>query len=129
MLYSLRRYEEALSACEQALQLDPNNAAFYADKGLALYRLERYEEALAACEQALQLNSTLALAYRHKGNVLERLGRSNPTGCATRLEKNSGKSTEIGLLAVQLHLPGIPIVFAMAHVLLLASSTTPASGS
>jgi hypothetical protein len=42
--------------------------------------------------------------------------------------KKSGKSTELCFLAAQLHPLGIPIVFAMAHGLVLASSTTPASG-
>ena len=52
-LRSLKRYNEALLAFEQALALDPTYGEAYQEKGTTLYDLERYEEALEAYEQAL----------------------------------------------------------------------------
>jgi tetratricopeptide (TPR) repeat protein len=72
-LYSLSRYEEALAAFEQAIQLDPTFAAAYNNKGNLLYSLSRYEEALAAFEQAIQLDPTFAAAHNNKGIVLQSL--------------------------------------------------------
>ena len=75
-LLELKRYEEALTAYEQAIGLDPNNALAYSNKGYALLELKRYEEALAACEQAISLDPNLALAYSNKGATLRALRKS-----------------------------------------------------
>ncbi len=74
-LRELKRYEEALSAYEQALRLDPNFADAYINKGIALRELKRQEEALAAYEQALRLDPNYAVAHNNKGNVLDDLKR------------------------------------------------------
>jgi tetratricopeptide (TPR) repeat protein len=75
-LYDLKRYKEALTAYEQAIRLDPNDAYAYTKKGNALYNLKQYEEALTAYEQAIRLDPNDAYAYTNKGSVLERLGRN-----------------------------------------------------
>src|SRR5258708_10945607 len=74
-LRDLKRYEEALAACEQAIRLDPNFAKAYNGKGAALNDLKRYEEALAAYEQAIRLDPNFAFAYENKGDVLRDLKR------------------------------------------------------
>jgi len=70
-----KRYQEALLAFEQAIQLDPNDAVIYNGKGLALSNLNRYGEALAAYEQAVQLNPGFENAYINKAYVLFKLRR------------------------------------------------------
>ena len=54
-LLELKRYEEALAACEQAIRLDPNLAFAYSNKGAALRALRKSEEAQQAFEKARQL--------------------------------------------------------------------------
>jgi Flp pilus assembly protein TadD len=71
----LKLYEEALAAYEQAIRLDPNDAATYNNKGYILNELKRYEEALAACEQALRLGQNDAATYNNKGWALIELKR------------------------------------------------------
>jgi serine/threonine protein kinase len=71
----LKRYQEALEACEQALRLAPNNAYTHINKGIILRNLKRYEEALLAYEQALQLAPNSVNAYNGKGNALSGLKR------------------------------------------------------
>ena len=68
--YGAKRYAEALSAYELAIQLDPVYAKSYRNKGNALYRLKRHEEALAAYEQALTIDPSSSPAWNGKGNVL-----------------------------------------------------------
>jgi tetratricopeptide (TPR) repeat protein len=75
-LYDLKRYEEALEAFGQALQLDPNFAEACINKGTTLYNLKRYEEALLAYEQAIQIDHNNARAHYGKSLTLDRLGRS-----------------------------------------------------
>ena len=52
----LDQYEEALSAYEQAIHLNPRYTSAYNDKGSALTKLKRYQEALIAYEQAIHLD-------------------------------------------------------------------------
>lgn len=75
-LIRLKRHQEALEACEQALRLYPNFAEAYNNKSTALINLQRYEEALTACEQALRLKPNLAEARTNKSYVLKLLGRN-----------------------------------------------------
>jgi serine/threonine protein kinase len=74
-LSQLGNKEEALAACEEAIQLDPPYAGIYNNKGLALYDLGRYKEAIVAYEEAIRLDPTYAPAYNNKGNVLQALGQ------------------------------------------------------
>jgi tetratricopeptide (TPR) repeat protein len=74
-LFKAARYAEALSAFEQALQLDPALVAAYQGKGDALYALGRYEEAIAAHEEVLQRNPSFLPAYDGIGWALRRLGQ------------------------------------------------------
>ncbi|MBA2682139.1 MAG: TIR domain-containing protein [Ktedonobacteraceae bacterium] len=54
-LDGLQRYEEAISAFDQAIRLSPNYAAVYNYKGDTLFTLHRYEEAIQAYTEALRL--------------------------------------------------------------------------
>jgi hypothetical protein len=70
------RYEEALAAYEQAIQLDPQCDHWnYYLKAKLLQELERYEEALAAYEQAIQLNPQYAPLYALEAVMFWKLGR------------------------------------------------------
>ncbi|HJT56292.1 MAG TPA: tetratricopeptide repeat protein [Ktedonobacteraceae bacterium] len=79
-LYFLRRFQEALTAYEQAIQLDPNVAVFYGQKGGALEELDRYEEALVAYEQAIRLDPTDEGSRSGRERVLQQLERSKGAG-------------------------------------------------
>jgi tetratricopeptide (TPR) repeat protein len=79
-----QQYDEALSAFEQAIYLNPSNALAHIGKGQTLNQLasplepfmdvENYSErALAAFEQAIQLDSTNSQAYEGKGKALFKL--------------------------------------------------------
>lgn len=73
--YGAGRTAEALSAYEQALQLDPSYAVAWNNKGNALRTLKRSAEALAAYERALQLDPKNAVAWNNKGHMLYDLKR------------------------------------------------------
>ena len=75
-LYSLKRYEEALTAYEKAIRLDPNDPTYHVNKGNALLSLKRYEEALTAYEEAIRLNPNNDLYHLHKNIALRNLKQS-----------------------------------------------------
>jgi TolB-like protein/Tfp pilus assembly protein PilF len=49
-LYFARQYKEAITASQDALALDPEDAYAYATRGLAAYALGDFEDARASCE-------------------------------------------------------------------------------
>lgn len=70
-----QRYQEAIAAFYQALQLDPNYADAYFQRGWALWRFQRHQQALIAYDRAIQLNPTIAAYYINKGLVFSDLER------------------------------------------------------
>lgn len=90
-LIDLGRHEEAVAACDRAIQIDaadlaadrfPDARAYaYSAKGVALLQLGRDPEALAAFDQALDLRDD-AQTWRHKATVLQRLGRHDEAAIA-----------------------------------------------
>ena len=77
VLGQLKRYQEAVEACQRALQLDGTYAAAYVEKSEHLAHLERYAEALEAIEQAIALNPDSDDSYRQKAEVLAGLRRDD----------------------------------------------------
>lgn len=72
--YAFDDAEEALASYEQNIDLFPDDADMYNDKGIALEYFGRHEEALVVFEQVVCLAPTAA-AHFHKGRVLSALGR------------------------------------------------------
>ena len=52
----LGRYKEALSGYDRALELDPQDAAAWNNKGLVLVKLGHYKEALSCYDRARRLD-------------------------------------------------------------------------
>ena len=74
-LIKLKEYQQALDACEQALERDPQNALAYYYTSVALVELGEYQQALDACERSIWLDSSYSLAYVSKANALIELGK------------------------------------------------------
>ena len=67
--------DEALSDCNQAIQLDPKNAVAYANRCAAHINRGEADEALSDCNQAIQLDPKNATAFHNRA---ENLGVSFP---------------------------------------------------
>lgn len=67
--------DAALEACNKALQLDSQNASFYALKARVLLARKEYDQAIIENEMAISLNPTLAAAYCGLGDSLAYEGR------------------------------------------------------
>jgi tetratricopeptide (TPR) repeat protein len=74
--YKSRDFKKAYQAFEQALQLDPNNAAIHEARGAVLYELKRYKEAGTSYEQAVQLDPIYQSSYIAKSDELLIEGKS-----------------------------------------------------
>jgi len=67
--------EEALRACDRALDCNSSYAMAWLAKAVTLRELKRYDEALLACEQALKLDSGRYEILYHKSLILKELNR------------------------------------------------------
>ena len=70
-----KKYEKAIGCYDKALEINPNYAIAWYNKGNALDELERYKEAIECYDRALEINSNFAEAWYNKGYVLGKLGR------------------------------------------------------
>ena len=61
------RYEEAIKEYNQAIELNPNFAEAYNNRGNAKHELRRYEEAIKDYDQAIELNPNFAEAHNNRG--------------------------------------------------------------
>jgi tetratricopeptide (TPR) repeat protein len=68
---NLGRNEEALDCLNRALELEPDSAIAWLNKGDALYNLERYAEARKALTRAAALGNKSA---EHTLSVMEQQG-------------------------------------------------------
>ena len=68
-------YAEALEAIEQAIALNPDSDDFYRQRAKILASLRRDDEALAAYDQAIHLDPDYFSSYRGKAEFLARLHR------------------------------------------------------
>ncbi|HLO48929.1 MAG TPA: tetratricopeptide repeat protein [Kamptonema sp.] len=64
------RYAEAVSAYNQALQIQPELADTWNNRGVVLTRMQQYEEAIASYEQATKIRPNYPDAWNNRGVVL-----------------------------------------------------------
>ncbi len=66
---------EDSDSIHEALEVEPDSAAAYASRGMALHRSGRYDEALDAFDKALAIQPKSVGAHTSRGVVLQRSGR------------------------------------------------------
>ncbi len=74
--FNARRYKEALTACEEALRIDPNYVDAYLTKGNMFLNLKRNKEALDTYERVIQLDPGNWDGWHNKGRALRGLNRN-----------------------------------------------------
>lgn len=70
------QWEDALMACEQVLETQPQEELAHQWRGTALYRMGRYEAAADSCDRVIALNPDNAEAWHLLGDALRHLDRS-----------------------------------------------------
>jgi Tetratricopeptide repeat/Glycosyltransferase family 9 (heptosyltransferase) len=74
-LLTLKRFEEAIAANEEALAIDSGHAQAYSNRGIALCEIERCEEAVASFDRGLAVTPRYAEAWSNRGVALLKLRR------------------------------------------------------
>ena len=68
-----KRYDEALTLFDKAIEIDPNNDMAWGDKALILDKKGETEEALRIFSRALSINPNNSITWHNKGLTLLRL--------------------------------------------------------
>jgi len=68
---------KALDLLNRAIELNPNDAINYNNRGVALYKLGRYQQAIKDFNRAIHLNPNDSYAYNNRGNVYHELEKKN----------------------------------------------------
>ncbi len=72
-LFIARDYEKAIQVYDQALELHPNLAEVWNNRGVILTKLQRYFEAITSYEKALEIRSDYPDAWNNRGVALGKL--------------------------------------------------------
>ena len=73
MAFERKEYPQAVVLIDQAIAINPGNAAYYSDRGLALQRLKLVHQALESYDQALAIRKDIAIIHLNRGNALKEL--------------------------------------------------------
>jgi tetratricopeptide (TPR) repeat protein len=74
--YNAKDYQGALQDYEAAIEINPKEKMYYADKAYALIQLKHYDEAILAVEEALRLDPNCQIAVDRKAFALNERGNS-----------------------------------------------------
>ncbi|MBE9005196.1 tetratricopeptide repeat protein [Fortiea sp. LEGE XX443] len=74
-LFELQRYQDALTAYEQAVNIRPDYPQGWNGQGKTLFKLKQYPAALTAYEKAIQLQPDYVEAWSGRGFTLQKLQR------------------------------------------------------
>ena len=69
----MSRFEESIDCYDKAIQLNPNQANTFNNKGNCLAKIKKYQEAIDSYDKAIELNPKYAMAYYNKGVSLEKI--------------------------------------------------------
>ena len=71
----LKKHDEAIKACDKAIEVNPQNSNAWNNKGFALDHLNKPDEAIKAYEKAIEVNPQNSNAWNNKGFALSSLGK------------------------------------------------------
>jgi serine/threonine protein kinase len=74
-LFDLQRYQDALAAYQEAVNIRPDYAQGWNGQGKTLFKLEKYAEALIAYDHAIQIQPDYIEAWSGRGFALQNLQR------------------------------------------------------
>jgi Flp pilus assembly protein TadD len=80
----------AINVFDKVIELNPNNADAWNDKGETLVTSGEYDEAIKALDKAIEIDPNKAGAWNNKGIALKSLGRD------TEAQVAFAKATELG---------------------------------
>lgn len=69
------KLQDAIESYDKAIQIKPDFAEAYSNRGIALKEIGQLDEAVESYDKAIQIKPDFADAYSNRGNALKELGR------------------------------------------------------
>jgi len=105
--FANKQYEQAASAYERLLVLDPDNVNTYNNLGITLFYLGRSDEALGRLDEGTAVDPSYQRIWLTLGFVNSRLGNIGEARAALTTAVRMGADNEIGQSAMNM-LDGLP---------------------
>jgi tetratricopeptide (TPR) repeat protein len=70
-----KEYSEAIRRYDKAIEIDPNNASEWTNKGAALAKIGKHNGAIEYYDKALQVDPNNVLEWTNKGAALAKIGK------------------------------------------------------
>ncbi len=75
-LYKSKKFDEALAAYDEAINLDPTNMTFVSNKAAVYFTTKKYDECIAACEQAVEVGNENCAPFEDRAKALTRAAKA-----------------------------------------------------
>ena len=72
----LGQYENSVNDYTQAIQITPDIAWYYNDRGVDYEALGQYDKAISDCTKAIQMIPNYGAAYNNRGKTYQSMGQS-----------------------------------------------------
>mmetsp|Transcript_12113 Transcript_12113/g.29790 ORF Transcript_12113/g.29790 Transcript_12113/m.29790 type:complete len:571 (-) Transcript_12113:330-2042(-) len=73
--YKKKKFDEALSSYDKAIEIDPTNCMYLSNKASVYMALKKFDLAIQACEDAFKLANERNADYKDKAKILTKLGK------------------------------------------------------
>ncbi len=75
-LYKSKKFDEALSAYDEAIELDPTNMTFISNKAAVYFTSKKYDECIEACKEAVEVGKANRAPFEDRAKALTRCAKA-----------------------------------------------------
>jgi len=75
-LYKSKKFDEALSAYDEAVALDPTNMTFISNKAAVYFTTKKYDDCIEACKEAVEVGKANRAPFEDRAKALTRCAKA-----------------------------------------------------
>jgi stress-induced-phosphoprotein 1 len=75
-LYQAKKFEEALAAYDEAIELDETNMTFWSNKAAVYFTQKKYDDCIAACDMAIEVGKANMAPFEERAKALSRCAKA-----------------------------------------------------
>jgi tetratricopeptide (TPR) repeat protein len=95
-LLESENYQEAIDSFDRAIEIDPNNADSWSNRGFTLSKLNKYQEAIDSYDRALKIDPDNYNIWHSRGKLLEKMGNDRDLTMGNYIVKSNNRYLTMG---------------------------------